>query len=1163
MSVRFVVGRAGSGKTWRCLEAVRAALREDAAHGGRLILLVPEQASFQMERALVETPDVPGFTRCEVLSFQRLAYRIFAETGADPRCGDQTIGKLGRLMVMRRLIWRQRGGMRLLDQVADKPGLIAQVAGAIDELMRENVEPQVLADLAERMADDNPLGAAKLADVTRLYQAYLDYLIEDRLDPAQYLNLAGERLDRCKWLAGARVWVDGFAGFTRQEADLLVRLAQRVSSMEIALLVDPGASAVYARELPKFTLSLFARTERTLIGLGSEMRPAGVAVDEPVRLTSTPPRFRARELVELERSLFSTEPARASGPPARPEVIRVLALPTRRIEVEAAVAEVRRLTREADPPMRYRDIAVIVRDLGPYHDLLSAAMRSAGIPCFIDRRQSTVHHPLIELVRSLLAIAADDCRCDSVRLTLKTGLLPIVPSDADLLENYLIAHGIAGRSKWDQVWTHTRIFRLKDESGRLSDAQKAALERVNATRKAWLAAVGPWLAAASAEPEMTGRAWAAALFDCLKRLGVGQTLQAWAAQADSEGESEQAEIHRQVWTDFLELLDEFVRALGAEAMRLESLREAIEAGLAQFDLGLAPPTLDQVLVGTIERSRQPELRAVLLLGFDHQHYPRRRSEDPLLGDQEREALEAAGVPIGPSRQRQMLDERMLAYIALTRSSERLWISFPQADADGQPIQPSIFLQEVKAALPGLKVEAPGDPRNDGVPQWITRVSDLGGRLAGELRYRPVPEQERQGGRREVWNALYEAVRHRPEWRHTMGRALAGLKYQNDARLEPGLVEQAEPGRLVGSVSRLETFAKCPFAHYAEYWLRLEPRIEAELDQAEVGTVCHVILERFIADLVDSGGQLAELEDDEVAERIDAAAREARPLIESAMMLDEARNAFLVDRGRAYMNRVSRWQRDAARVGRFRPKWVEFPFGYAGRPAGALTLTTPKGRVILLRGRIDRVDLADLGDELLGMVIDYKTTIGRKLNYAEMYYGLSLQLIGYLLVLQQEGRSLAGRPILPVAALYLPLLEPFKNVAHPSEEKKDSYKLRGLVDFDALDALDADARKQSKSQFLDARINKDGRPHAKSDLATREQMTAVMRHVGQRMGELADGLLDGRIDVSPYRLQRRMPCTFCKYRAVCRYEIETQPPRELQPFKKEQVLAELEGGAADA
>ena len=1164
MSVRFVVGRAGSGKTWRCLEAIRARLRKDPAAAPKLLLLVPEQASFQMERALIETPEISGYTRCEVLSFQRLAYRVFTETGVGGRRADQTIGPLGRLMAIRRLIRRERSALRLLDRVADKPGLVKQVAGTLDEFMRANVEPQTLAEMADRSETENPLAAARLADLTRLYQAYLDYLIDDRLDPAQYLNLAAERLGNCDWLDRAEVWVDGFAGFTQQEYALLTVLARCVVSMEITALLDPGASAIEAGELPAISYSLFGRTERTLVRLRGEFKASGIDLDAPIILTtSSAPRFARPELATLEQRVFSTvgeKQQKESSVCA--DVIRVLALPDRRSEVDAAVAEIQRLTREADPPMRYRAIAVIVRDLASYHDLLSAAMGAHGIPCFIDRRQPTRHHPLIELVRGLLAIATDDCRLESVRLTLKTSLLPIDDDDADLLENYLLASGISGRSRWAEPWTYKRFFTRKGRDGGLSESQRRVLDQVNRIRQQWLSATSPWLDAVAELHEAPGQSWAKTLFACLDHIDTGRRLHAWADAAEADGLTDEADAHRKVWTDFVDLLDEFVRALGAEPMRIEEFRETIEAGLAEFDLGLAPPTLDQILVAAIERSRHPAIRAAIILGFDEHHFPMKRSEDPMLGDAERDQLESAGVEIGPSRARQLLDERMLAYIALTRASERLWISYPRTGEDSKPVQPSPYLDEVLAALPDLEVETVSEPRTTRSTRWITRVGELGSRLAGEMRYRTGIDDESDPSARAAWNALYEAVRHREEWRRTLTRSLAGLKYRNAAELEPGMMAGAVASPFAASVSRLERFAACPFAHFAEYTLDLEPRIEADLGQVDLGNLCHVILEKFVGQLAEAGQGLADLEDDAIADGLDAAAREIMPLVADDMMLAEARNAYLFDRSRGHLRRVARWQRDAARVGRFRPRAVEYPFGFSDHPAAPLTLATPGGRTILLRGVIDRIDIAELGGELIGTVIDYKRTTDRKLDLTQVYHGLTLQLVGYLLALEQTGGSLTGRPIRPVAAFYLPLLEAYKPLPHPDREKKETYRWRGIADTSALEALDRTVEPGGGSQFMSARIKKDGEPQVNSDLVHRDQLSSVMAHVGRRMGELADALLDGRIDVRPYRLNRNTPCSWCEYQSICRYEIETQPPRRLESFKRADVLQRIVEGQAN-
>ena len=1162
MAVRFIVGRAGSGKTWRCLEAVRSRLREDALGGSKLLLLVPEQASFQMERALIETPDIAGFARCEVLSFQRLAYRTFAETGSDPRRGDQTIGPLGRLMAIRRLIRQHRSHLRLFDRVADKPGLVRQVAGALDELMREDVDPQKLAELAEQRDVDDPLGAARLADLTRLYQAYLDYLIDDRIDPAQYLSLAAERLTMCGTFDGAEVWVDGFAGFTQQEYTLLTELARRVAHMEITLLLDPAASAIDADELPAPSYSLFARTERTLVRLRRTFSASSIPVENPVRLSlGETSRFGAAELAQIEAHLFRSSRGKRTSPP-RQEVVRVVEAPDRRSEVQAAIAEIQRLIREADPPMRYRDIAIIVRDLALYHDLIAGAMRAHGIPCFVDHRQSTTHHPLIELVRALMAIGADDCRLDSVRLTLKTQLLPLSQEESDLLENYLLAHDLSGRAAWRQPWHYTRLFHRGHDQDELTELQQQVLDRINDCRKRWLASVEPWLTNPDTGTEQPGRFWAERLFACLDRLNTDAQLHEWAQAAEADGQTNEADEHRQVWTDFVELLDEFVHALGDEPMRINEFRETIEAALGEFSLGLAPATLDEVLVGAIERSRHPNIRAALILGFDEHLFPIKRQEDPLLGDRDREALAEAGTEVGSSRRRQLLDERMLAYIAVTRAGDRLWISYPRTDAEGKPVNPSPYLQDLQAALPGLAVDRLGDPCVERSTRDITSVSELSARLATEFRYRPALTDETNLPARGLWNALYEAGRARAEWHGTLARGLAGLAYRNDAQLDVNILGRAIRDPFTASVSRLEKFAACPFAHFAGYFLDLYPRIEADLQPIDLGTLCHAILEKFIDDLARHEQRLADLGDDEIATRIDTMAEEILPSISDDMLLDHARNAYLFDRSRGHMQRVTRWQRDAARVGRFRPRAVELPFGFAGGAMAPLTLTTPKGRTIHLRGYIDRVDVAELGDALLGAVIDYKRTTQRRLNLAQVYHGLALQLVGYLLALRQSGESLTGRPILPVAAFYLPLLEPYQSVAHPDVEKPTTFQWRGIADAAALPVLDNTVVPGQGSAFFSARVKKDGEPYANSDLATSEQLSALMQHVGRRMGELADDLLDGNVSVAPYRLSRQTPCSFCEYRSVCRYEIQTQPPRALESLSKAQVLQRLEGAVDD-
>ena len=1166
MSVRFVIGRAGSGKTHRCLEAVRARLRVDPAGGPPLLLIVPEQISFQAEKALVETPDIPGFIRCQVLSFNRLAFRIFAETGADPRRGDETIGEFGRMMVLRRLLRRRSGDLRLMGPVADRPGLIRALAGTVEELLRENAAPETLLETAAGLEADDPLGAARLADVGVLYRDYLEYLSADRIDPGQYLQLAAGRMAMTAWLDGAEVWVDGFAGFTAGEISLLVELARRAAALEITMLLDPRASAVESDTLPAVSYSRFARAERTLVRLRQTLRAEGIPLEAPVRLTDTP-RFASAALASLERHLFVGR-AEGSSPAGPPDAVRLLAFRDRRAEVEGAAAEILRLVRDGDPPMRFRDISVVVRSLEPYHDLISAEFRSCGIPFFLDRRQPTTGHPLVELVRGLLSLGAEDLALPAVRLTLKTGLTGLEDGGADLLENYLLAHGIAGRSAWEREWTYTRIFQRKGRDNRLDDRQQAALARVNELRLHWLRAVGPWLELCAPLADRPGRQWATGLLDTLAGLDVAGQLASWSLRAEADGRPQEAQTHRQVWTDLMALLDEFVRALGDELLSLTTVRETIESALAELTLGLAPPALDQVLVCEVERSRHPAVRASLLLGFDEKHFPRRGAEDPLLGDAEREALERSGLQIGPPRIRRLADERMLAYIAMTRPSERLWISFPAAEDDGSALLPSAYLDAVREAVAGLEIETAGTSTPNPPAETITSVRRLGERLAAEFGGRQPLDKDADRDRRGSWNALYEAARCRDDWRPTLRRALAGLAYRNQAALPSGLMAQALGDSPIFSVSRLERFAQCPFAHFVEHVLALTERVEAELRSVDLGNLCHAILERFVAGLVREKRALGDLEDEQIADRIQAVTDELLPAMRDELMLaDDPRQAFLADRTRGHLLRSVCWQRNAARAGRLRPAAAEYAFGYGPGTGPPLELTTPKGRVVRLRGKIDRIDLAEVGDHLLALVVDYKRTPRKQLSLAQMYHGLAMQLVCYLLALLRAGLTPAGRPavIRPAGAVYVPLLEAFRLATGPNDEKaRRALQARGLIDRAGVEVLDSQAVACGQSAFYAIRLTGEGQPHAsQGDVLRSEDTEAVLAHVERTMARLADRMIDGDIAVRPYRLNRYSPCSFCGYQAVCRFEPGLNGYNLLASMRRGEVLEAIRGGAQDA
>jgi len=1202
MAVRLIAGRAGSGKTARCLEQIGAELARSLIEGPRLLLVVPEQAALQMERALLTRPAIPVLGRCEVLSFRRLAHRILnTTTGPSP----VPMSPIGRQMALRHLISRHRSRLSVFQHVAERPGFIASIARSVTELIQEAVAPADLSAAAEAAREADEPDWPRMNDLAVLYAAYLEYLDEGRIDPEGVIDLARERLAQAPWLADARIWIDGFAGFTRQQMRMIASLAQRAADVEIALLLDPQSNVLNAAS-GLDDMSLFARTERTWDALSGVLRTSGVEIEPPVRLNpTTPHRFpQAPDLVALETDLFRMPAAGDASArevpldvdgwktPAPRRQVRLIVAADRRTEVNAAVRAALDLVQREQAPLRYRDIAFVVRNLEPYHDLLADALSAHGIPHFIDRRRPTLHHPLIQAVRSLLAMHASGVFQQAIVGLLKSGLSALTPDDADRLDNYLLARAPLGPEQWDAPWTPSEPPDSEADDFQVgAPITPEALQAINNARAqlrqrldAWWPCESArtevrgsraqlrqrldarWPAEATRDPTPTCRAWIERLYAALTALGVREHIADWCTEAERQGRLDEIGEHEQAWTDFAALLDELADILGDEPMDGRRFREIVEAGFADFTLGLVPATIDQVLVGSIERSRHPDVRAVFLLGFNDGAFPARAEGGPVLDDAARERLAQRNLHLPRSARQQILDERLLAYVAVTRPSEHLWISYPGADVSGTLLAPSPYWAMIRGVLPNHPVE-----RTDGARDPIGTANDLGAHLASQGRAwceAPAAEPPPQ-----PWRALYTWAREQAAIRPRVAQGLSSLTPFEQPTLSPADVAALWPPPHVTSVTGLEQYARCAFQHFAARGLRLEERRQYAISPADLGLLYHKVMEQLVNNLLESGQTLRDLSDDGLAETVDQLCRSILPSYVAALQLDEQDERRVGWRSGRELPEAAAGDRAHLGATPVRPDGTERVFGDAGNSDSlpALEVTTPAGRTVQLRGKIDRVDYLDVEARRLAFVVDYKRSITPRLRLDEVYHGLALQLMAYLLVLRDHAGDESTGTILPGGAFYQPLIANLQSVDHPNKATEDNFNPlkpfmpRGVVDFDWIDAIDPDLQ-SGVSKHLSVTIKQDGQPGYmnRTDSLIPGALPALLDHVRAQLGELADRWLNGDIAVAPARYRDRLPCSYCPYRAVCRFDHDPRQTRTLEPIQREEVMRRLLEGeeAAD-
>ncbi len=1150
MGVRFVLGRSGTGKTRHCIDAVTAALR-DGPEGEPLVLLVPEQASFQAERAILSHGDIAGFSRLQVLSFDRLTFL----SAGSPQA-RQTISRVGREMIVYSILRQCRVSLSMFSRAADTAGLARHLARIIVELHQSAKEPQdvrqFLAELAQQPSEARL--TRKIEDIAVVYEHYRQFL--DRkadlfLDPEQQLTHVQHTVADCPRLRGARLWVDGFAGFTQQEQAILVSLIQVSTESEIALCLDPTILDLNNTDPNRLDPnSLFLPTEKTYCDLLATLRRARIPIRSPLALPEVRRFDKSSALGWIERLAFDPTIGEIPETVKRQagQQVQIVTALDPRAEAEAVVRRIRQLVRGGG--YRYRDIAVVVSDLKAYQPYLEGAFADAGIPCFLDRPRSIQQHPMIEMIRNGFTAVLEGFHTRDVIAWLKSPLGPVDPDSVALLENYCLAFGI-NRSDWTNPdpWPYTDANLREDRERQ----RRWDLERIHAIRRQAvdpLLEVRDKLGLSGEVRPLSAEEFVRAVWGLMDRLQIPRKL-------DEMGRScpQQAVIHRQLFDKLVDLLDEFTDIFHDQPMEPSEQFFVLRAAMGQLVLKQIPPMIDQVLVGSIERSRHPDLKAVFLIGATQKQFPVPLSEDPILSESDRQAAARHRFFLLDRTVTQTVARQYLAYIAFTRPSERLVISFPRMDSGGSEAYPSRFVQILKDRL-GLKAQTEGFDQ-----PWdsLSGPLDLQDRLS-----RLICSDQRDA--RELGLRL---LRHLPRAEHPELAAITnplcgGLAYQNVVELDANLIRRRWPKVLPLSATRVESFARCPYQFFSRYLLELRSREVLRLEPPDLGNLYHRVLERLFYELGKDKLDIASASDEVLRDRTAALFDdEIRTHPACTNLIRHSRqDNWRIQSGREILCDAVLNMAGICRAGVFRPIAAEAGFG-PGEKQVRIELDGGGGIRILLCGSIDRIDAAVIDGTKTAIVFDYKLR-GRFINWSHLAGRIDLQLPIYLIAAGRIPRveQVAGAFFLPIE------LKPPKQIFRwgigPGEKDEDNEAKRmakavGVFDGRFAHSLDPQVSQHSKyyNFFVSQKDGPFGR-YGTSGALRPHDFAALLTFTERVIRETAQAIVSGEIAIRPYRFGNQSPCSQCEYRAVCKFDWQINEYRSIVVVNKTKFLDELAG-----
>ena len=1132
MALQFYFGPSGSGKSKRLHQDVLHMAAKDP--DCNFLFLVPDQFTMQTQTDLVKESPGGGIMNIDVLSFGRITHRIFEETGYGRK---PVLDDTGKSLVLRKVASSVKEELPVLSGNLNKIGYIHEIKSAISEFKQYGLSVERVGELAEFSKSRGTL-YYKLKDLKTLYQAFDTYVAERFITTEDTLALLSRAVHESKIMKNSVVIFDGFTGFTPIQYRLIAELMELSRMVIVSVTLGEGENPYRIMGEQE----LFYLSKKTVRDLQKWAQKRNVRQAEDVYLGKDGlPRFReSRELAHLEKQLFRypLKPYEESQKDSIPAIqIREAMSPAG--EVRGACILIKKLVLEQN--YSYRDIAVVTGELETYGDFFEREAATYDIPVFIDRTRGILLNPFLEYIRSALRIVLQNFSYESVFHYLRSGLADFTMEETDLLENYILATGIKGRKKWGELFTRNATEQINELRARLYGQMEPLLQK-----------------------QETASGYVKALYEFIVAGRIQEKLLTFEEQFRADGEEERAKEYAQIYRLVMELLNQIEGLLREETMTLQEFADILDSGFAEIEVGTIPGGVDRVIVGDMERTRLNQVKVLLFLGVNDGNIPRNANKGGIISDIDREFLKDSDIELAPTPRQQMFTQRLYLYMNMTKPSERLYLSYARISSDGKTLRPSYLIDTVKALFPcayqGNLMEG-----KESVTERIMGKKDALPYVAEELRERA---QGRAGGMTdEEFFSLCRIYWEDSAFRGQMEKLLqAAYEHYEHKPLGAMIARMVYGTVLENSVSRLERYAACAYAHFLQYGLNLKEREVFQLENTDLGNIYHEVLEVFSHRLKEHGYTWLDFPKEEGEQLLWEALENCSMQYGETILYSSARYQYMIERMYRILKRTIWALKEQLKSGKFQPEAFEMSFSRVEN-LDAVNITLSEEEKMKLRGRIDRLDTCEDEDHIYVKVIDYKSG-NKKFDLAAVYYGLQLQLIVYMNVAaEMMKKSHPDKEVVPAALLYYHVNDPMiKSEEELSPEQVNDQLLKelrmnGLVnDSEEVIGL-LDGSFATKSSIIPVERKSDGSLSARSSVVNRQDYEVISNYVNQKMHQFGTEILQGNIEVNPCEQGNTESCTYCTFREICAFDgkipgfEKRKPGHGMDVLKDEQDILE--------
>ncbi len=1096
MSLRLIYGKSGTGKSEQILKEISNLIENKE----KIYIITPEQFSFTLETKLLETIEGESVINAEVLTFNRMAHRVKSEVGGVTKTD---LSSYGKSMIIYDILDKSKKELKLLGKSAKNVDIITRL---INELKTHWVELKDIEKVIE--SEQDIYLKSKLQDILCIYKKFEERIKNNFIDENDTLTILANQLPYTNMFENTIIYIDEFVGFTPQEYKVILELLKVAKQVNITICTD---SLLESKNKENDIFYTNKKTVSKIINLANNN---GIQIENPVYLNKCY-RFKNDELKHLEENLYKTPYKKYAG---EVKNINLFLSSNPYSEIEHIAGKIVELVR--DDGLRYKDISIITKNLDDYASLAKAIFAKYDIPIFIDKKKDLSQDILIKYVLAILEIFARNWDYEAVINYVKLGFCDITDEEIFKVENYARRWGIKYNKWYSKDWT------IGEDIVDLNRIRKLIVKPLLNFKN-------------NLEGKKTVKQITRILYQFLIHNNIQEKLTSKAEQLENSEEIKSEYIAS--WNLLMEILDEIVLIFGDDEISFEKYAQTLKIAFSENNLGAIPASIDQVVIGDVNRSRSKKTKVIFIIGLNDGVFPSTNREEGLINDTDREILKDKGITLAKTTKENIYEENFNIYRAFTTAEQSLYLSYSGSSSDGNALKPSTLIYKIKKIFNNLQEKS----------DIIKRENIITNKKATfELLLTNLRDFNEGKEISSIWFDVYKIYSNDSEWKEKLEKSIKAQNYTNQPeKITKENLEKMYGDTIFTSISRLEQYRKCPFSFYLKYGLNINEKDTFQIQSIDTGTFMHETIDSFFGKVQDENINIKEITDEKLEKIVKEIIEEKLKLNKNYIFTSSAKFRTLTARLIRVLIKSMKYIVESIRKSDFEILGHEIEFGKVGEYP-AIEIKLDDGKKVEITGKIDRVDVLKTEDGQYVRIIDYKSSV-KDIDLDEVMAGLQIQLLTYMDAITKI------EDFMPAGILYFNLIEPVikanRNTTDEDieEQIRKQFKMRGIVlsDINIVKKMDKDLEKGASNivpVYIDSKGNISG---AKSSSANIDEFNKLQEYTIKTLKEISKEIFEGNIDIKPYYKNTKTGCDYCGYKAICGFNTSNNKYNYIKHFEE--------------